>query len=239
MSHRFPKSTRNARRNHAQQSSGRSTLSTSFDASLDGHHMFSPLGFEPGYDYPLLVWLPDDSIRHPFNLGRVMARMNLRNYVAVRPVTECLQDTDLLESSMWNAIDTVTDRVFIHTDRIFLIGSGEGGAAALRIACRHPNAFGGVISLGGLFPLDEGLFAQLDEIRRLPMLLCCKNSDSSDAACHTDKTLRLFHAAGAAMAMRIYAGGNQLSKSVLCDVNRWIMEEVCGPSFAMRSTCKQ
>ena len=75
--------------------------------------------------------------------------------------------------------------------------------------------------------------------RRLPMLLCCKNSDSSDAACHTDKTLRLFHAAGAAMAMRIYAGCNQLSKSVLCDVNRWIMEEVCGPSFAMRSTCKQ
>ncbi|MEO1992078.1 MAG: hypothetical protein ABGW78_09125 [Pirellulales bacterium] len=239
MSHRFPKSTRSAHRKHVHQPSSRSALSTSFDTWLDGHHMFSPLGFEPGYDYPLLVWLPDDSMSHPFNLGRVMARMNLRNYVAVRPAIECVHDTDLLESSMWNAIDTVKERVFIHRERIFLIGSGEGGAAALRIACRHPNVFGGVISLDGFFPLDEGLFAQLKEIRRLPMLLCCQNSNSPGAACHADKTLRLFHAAGAAMSMRIYADCNQLSKSVLRDVNRWIMEEVCEPSFTMRSTCRQ
>jgi hypothetical protein len=54
------------------------------------------------------------------------------------------------------------------------------------------------------------------------------------AARHADRTLRLFHAAGAALAMRIYAGRHQLSQSILGDVNRWLMDEICGASVPMR-----
>ena len=60
------------------------------------------------------------------------------------------------------------------------------------------------------------------------MLFCCRRSSVLEQAAHTDRTLRLFHAAGAALAMRIYPGSNDLSKAVLADVNRWVMDEVCG-----------
>jgi phospholipase/carboxylesterase len=129
----------------------------------------------------------------------------------------------------------VRERIAIHPGRIFLVGQGEGGTNAFRVACREPREFAGVVSLGGRFPLDEGLFARLAEVRRLPMLFCCQRSSVLDHAAHTDRTLRLFHAAGASLAMRIYPGSNDLSKSVLADVNRWVMDEVCGPPAAVHS----
>lgn len=205
---------------------------------LGGDRMFSPLGFEPAYDYPLLVWLPDPEAGRGFELGRVMKRVSLRNFVAVEPhVDGDPSDHDALEAAVWRSIDRVCDRIAIHPGRIYLVGDGAGGSAAFRIGCRHPQSFGGAISLGGPFPLDEGLFARLSHIRRLPMLMCCHATDSAAAARHTDRTLRLFHAAGAALAMRIYPGHDPLSKTILGDVNRWLMDEISGASLPMRPAC--
>ncbi len=238
MSRRFPKQAAPARRRNATPARSRQAAPVAADDWLGGDRMFSPMGFEPGYDYPLLVWLPDPDCRDTFDLGRVMARISLRNFVAVEPLVDGNpHGVDVLERAVWRAIDRVTDRVAIHPDRIFLVGTGAGGSAAFGMACRHPQAFGGVVSLGGPFPLDEGLFARLHEIRRLPMLLCCHGNASAAAVRHTDRTLRLFHAAGAALAMRIYSGHQQLSQSILGDVNRWLMDEICGASVPLRPAC--
>ena len=137
--------------------------------------------------------------------------------------------------AIWRSIERVRDRIAIHPGRIFLVGQGTGGSDAFRVACRQPRAYAGVVSLGGTFPLDEGLFAQLADVRRLPMLFCCRRSSVVEHAARIDRTLRLFHAAGAALAMRIYPVSKDLSKPVLADVNRWIMDEVCGPTAAVHS----
>jgi phospholipase/carboxylesterase len=212
---------------------------------------FTPLGYEPGYEYPLIVWLPDPCGRR-FDLGRVMKRVSLRNFLAVEPAMWVPEDggTSPLhqshasidhgkgpEDGVWRAIERMQDNASVHPKRIYLVGQGAGGTEAFRIACRHPKAFAGVISLGGPFPLAESLFSQLAAVRQLPMLLCCHRNASSLAARHTDATLRLFHAAGAMLAMRIYPGTNELSKAILCDVNRWLMDEVCGTPAALQSQC--
>jgi pimeloyl-ACP methyl ester carboxylesterase len=240
MSSRLPKQ-------HSRGSAGRratvavgpeSRPASSASAWLGDDRLFTPLGHEPGYDYPLLVWLPDTTAtrKKPFDLGRVMKRVSLRNFVAVQPGIAANETPAIgLEEAVWRSIERIRERIAIHPDRIFLVGQGGGGSDAFRIACRHPREFGGVISLGGLFPLDEALFSQLVDVRRLPMLLCCKRSSVLEQASHTDRTLRLFHAAGAALAMRIYPGVNDLSKSILGDVNRWIMDEVCGTPTAVAS----
>ena len=200
---------------------------------LGDDRLFTPLGHEPGYDYPLLVWLPESPQRatrkKAFELGKVMQRVSLRNFVAVQPVIGPRESPVAeLDEAVWRSIERVRDRIAIHPDRIFLVGQGGGGSDAFRIACRHPREFAGVISLGGPFPLEESLFSQLAAVRRLPMLFCCRRSSVLEQAAHTDRTLRLFHAAGAALAMRIYPGSTDLSKAVLADVNRWVMDEVCG-----------
>lgn len=192
--------------------------------------LFTPQGYEPGYDYPLVVWLPDRS--RPFDLGRAMKRLSLRNYLAIVPDV----DPRTGEEPLWEAIERASDRASVHPRRIFLLGQGAGGSDAFRIACRHPHAFAGVVSLGGPFPLDEGLFARLVEVRRLPMLLCCHRNAARDDSRQTDRTLRVFHAAGAMLAMRIYPGSQELSKAILADVNRWLMDEICGAAAPVPST---
>lgn len=241
MSSRLPKRTprprRLARRPDRPPEASTATSTAAWTSSwLGSDRLFMPLGHEPGYDYPLLVWLPDAGVAagagRPFDLGRVMTRVSLRNHVAVQPVAAEGED---LEDAVWRSIERVCDRVAIHRGRIFLVGQAAGGTEAFRIACRHPREFAGVASLGGQFPLDEGLFAQLAEVRRLPMLLCCQRAGVVAETARTDRMLRLFHAAGAALAMRIYPGREDLSRAALADVNRWVMDEVCGTPAAVHS----
>jgi len=194
--------------------------------------VFLPQGYEAGYRYPLLVWLPADD---GFDLGRAMARVSLRNFVAVQAAPPAAGGD--IADPVWDAVDRATARLSIHPDRIYLVGQGDGGRSAFRIACRHPTAFAGVVSLAGGFPLDEGLFARIADVRRLPMLLCCPQDADEAAAAQTDRTLRLFHAAGAQLALRIYpaATGDRVSRAMLADVNRWVMDGVCGAAEPRRA----
>jgi len=121
----------------------------------DNAGVFVPQGYEPGYPYPLIVWLPAAPAA-AFDLGRAMARVSLRNFVAVVP-----QHADEAGEAVWNAIAAVRERLSVHADRTYVVGVGGGGTEAFRIACRQPEAFAGVVSLGGAFPLDEGLFARV------------------------------------------------------------------------------
>ena len=59
------------------------------------------------------------------------------------------------------------------------------------------------------------------------------------AACTATKFRRLIHAAGAMLAIRIYPGQCDPSRVALGDVNRWLMEEICGPSAGLRAHVAQ
>ena len=202
-------------------------------SATSGPHVFIPQGHEPGYRYPLLVWLPDRlETAATFDLGRVMARVSLRNFVAV----EAAAGADR-EAAVWRAVDAVRRQLAIHPRRTYLVGVGAGGTEAFRIACRHPNAFAGAASLDGSFPLDEGSFGRLQEVRRLPMLLCSHRDADPATARAPERTLRLFHAAGSMLAVRIYPERDPLSPAVLADVNRWVMEDVCGAVEPIASAC--
>jgi pimeloyl-ACP methyl ester carboxylesterase len=187
-----------------------------------GPSLFRPQGYEAGYRYPLLVWIPDAT--RPFDLGTTMGRLSLRNYVAVE-MPAAPADAD---QAMWDAVDRASASANIHSQRIFLCGAGQGGTMALRLACRYAAEVAGAVSLGGPFPLDEGSLSRLADVRRLPMLLCTDREGCEREATSIDRTLRVFHAAGATLAMRVYPTTSRLTRSVLEDVNRWLMDCVVG-----------
>jgi hypothetical protein len=68
------------------------------------------------------------------------------------------------------------------------------------------------------------------------MMLCCdEKTETGDLLndCDVNQTLRLFHAAGGLMSMRVYrnkrSDGTQQVPLVdmVGDIDRWIMDEVC------------
>jgi len=157
-------------------------------------------------------------------------RMSLRNYLAVVPAVP--SDSE----SCFQAINEMVDRYSIHSRRVYLVGVGAGGENAFRFACQNPKSFAGVVSVNGQFPVNEGLLGQFDCVRSLPMMLCCDertHAADSTMAREIDTTLRLFHAAGGLLSLRVYRNKSKTRfpqvqlADIVGDIDRWIMDEVC------------
>ena len=72
--------------------------------------------------------------------------------------------------------------------------------------------------------------SRLPEARRVPVFLACgRKSDRYPSAIVCDN-LKLLHSAGMDLTLREYPGGDQISPSMLGDMDRWIMDIVTGAS---------
>ena len=228
------------------------------------HVLFSPMHYEPGYAYPLFVWLHGNGTNE-CQLTRLMPLLSMRNYVAVatqgiavtvpapRGTAEELDSLDVMDminSGMrsrvqydWpqneEAVSVAEQRVFdcisvarqknnIAEDRIFLAGFGNGGTMALRLGLLYPESFAGVVSIGGSFPSGHLPFRQWNAVRNLPVLLAVGEKSTFFSPADACGALELFHAAGLPTVIREYPCGQEIAPAMRQDVNRWIMEQVCG-----------
>jgi len=205
------------------------------------HALIAPLHYERNYAYPLIVWLhgPGDDERQ---LQRVMPLVSMRNYVAVGPRASSKMEKNLLgyrwnqsegdieraEQRIFDCIDLAHRRFNIATPRVFIGGYDCGGTMAFRIGLKHPDQFAGVISIGGPFPSNKTPLANIEQARRMPMLVMHGRDSTVYPVNRSCEELRLFHSAGIAVTVRQYPAGDELTTQMLHDMNVWIMEQVTG-----------
>lgn len=199
---------------------------------------FTPMAYESGYDYPLIVWLHGDDANER-SLPAVMEHVSVRNFVAVAPrgvagdEQSCGwgQSADTIEAAedtVFGAIENARERFSLHSRRVFLAGSGAGGTMAMRLGLRHPDRFAGVATLDGPLPIGHTPLGRVNEIRQLPLLLAASRQSAGYPEPHVCQDLSLLHAAGCRVAIRQYPGDDDLTDTMLADLNRWAMEIVCG-----------
>ncbi len=207
--------------------------------------LFAPMHYEPGYAYPLIVWLhgPGGAERQ---LLRVMPLVSMRNYVAAGPratfreenqaETACIdrwqqtgQHISLAENRVFESIELARSKYHVNAGRIFLAGFDCGGTMALRIALAHPHRFRGVISLGGPLPTGGTPLSSLTEARRVPALLAAGQHSTTFCPELVCGNLRLLHTAGMSITLRQYPCGQELSPQMLADVDRWIIDQITNP----------
>lgn len=206
--------------------------------------MFVPLHYEPGYAYPLIVWLHGSGPSDERQLLRVMPVVSMRNYLAVAPrgfpgggegeAPECgwPQTPERIEEAerrVFDAIEAAMCQYHVATDRIFIAGFDAGGTMAFRVAMNHPSRFAGVISLCGAFAQGFNPFRGLVQARRLPIFLAVGRDSLRYSPAHACADLRLFHTAGMSIALRQYPCGHQLAPQMLRDLDRWIIEQITTP----------
>ncbi len=204
---------------------------------------FLPVHYESGYAYPLLVWLHNsgESEQH---LSQVMQHLSTQNYVAVAPRApqenqpcgtdgfNWVQHPEAIaeaEEAVDEAIASAEERFHVHPDRIFLIGHGEGGSMALRLALQSPRRFAGVASIGGSLPRFHQPFRNINQLRHLPFFLASSRECRQYSEVDVCRDLKLLHAAGCSVALRQYPGADDLTTTMLSDINGWVMDHVCGP----------
>jgi phospholipase/carboxylesterase len=208
------------------------------------HTLFAPLHYEPGYAYPLIVWMhgPGDN---ETQLKQIMPLVSMRNYVGVAPrgtlalAGECDDGTrfawDEGDEQVMHAQQRVVECVrraartyHLHPQRVFIAGYDCGGTMAFRIGLNRPDLFAGILSIGGAFPRGNRPLLRFNQCRDLPLFLAHGRDSrqySADCVC---EDLRLFHTAGMSVTLRQYPCGHDITKQMLSDMDAWIMEQVTG-----------
>jgi phospholipase/carboxylesterase len=221
------------------------------------HTVFAPLHYEPGYSYPLLVWL-HGPLCDERQLLRIMPLVSLRNYVAVAPrgvivaprggancpPTEEVaygwshneRDLQQAEQRIFDSIDMIFRRFNIDRRRVFLAGFDTGGTMAFRVAMNHPYKFAGVLSLGGCLPTGGAPLSRLPEARQLAVFLAAGRRSTVYREQQVCDDLRLLHTAGMSITLRLYPCGHELSPQMLCDVDRWIIEQITASKARAEAT---
>jgi len=226
------------------------------------HTIFAPLHYEPGYSYPLVVWLHGTGCDER-QLLRIMPLVSMRNYVAVaprgvavapregavhprggliRPPSEEAvygwshdeQDLQQAEQRIFDSIEMTFRRFHIDPRRIFLAGFDTGGTMAFRVAMNHPYKFAGVLSLGGCLPTGGAPLSRLAEARQLAVFLAAGRRSTVYDEQRVCDDLRLLHTAGMSITLRAYPCGQQLSPQLLADVDRWIIEQITASKGQVR-----
>lgn len=203
--------------------------------------LVAPLHYEPGYSYPLLVWLHGERVEEERQLLEVMPQLDLQHYVAVAPRGIPASDHEsqynwpqtedgILQAAnrVLNAIAMAEKRFRVARDKIFIAGHQSGGTMAIRLAWRYPDLFAGVVSLCGPVPRNYRSLAHYDRLRRLPVLLTIGRDCDCYGPWEAADDLKLLHAAGINVMLRQYPGCSELSGYMLADVNRWLMDIVAG-----------
>lgn len=204
---------------------------------------FLPVNYEPAYAYPLIVWLHDSaaSERH---LPQVMQHISTQNFVAVAPRAPVRRKRDTAaqpgfywvqrpeeiaaaEEAVDEAIALAEQRFHIHPERVFLLGHGEGGTMALRVGLQRPHRFAGVATCNGHLPRTYRPLRQLKRLRELPFFVASTREHPRYREQQVCRDLRLLHSAGCSVSLRQYPGDDDLTTTMLADVNRWIMDRVC------------
>jgi phospholipase/carboxylesterase len=228
-----------------------STLPFTIDAalvsagSLDfGHALFAPLHYEPGYAYPLIVWLHGRG-GDERQLQRIMPMVSMRNYLAVavrgmpivddnsKDKTHGWRQTDehiqRAEQRVFDAIEMASRKLHVAPHRVFVAGFDDGGTMAFRLAMSHPARFAGVLSLCGSFPTGRKPFGNLIAARRLGIFLATGRASLVYTDAQACEDLRLLHTAGLSVTLRQYPCGQELAPQMLADVDRWIIEQISAP----------
>lgn len=202
--------------------------------------LFTPMHYEPGYAYPLLVWL-HSSGDDPRQLLRVMPGISLRNFAAVAPQAG---EGDPARGFLWRqsasgidaacdgvkaAIDHARMRLNIAGDRIWLAGLGAGGTMAFRVAFRLHELFAGVLSFNGALPDGLAPLGKWLGCRRLPVFWSHQRHSIELGEERLCRQLKLLHVAGFDVHLRQYPGGDGLPcAATWADANRWMMGQIPG-----------
>ena len=202
---------------------------------------FLPVGYEPNYAYPLVVFFHGHGGDEERVL-RLAPRLSRRNYICIGlrgPQalglradgrtgygwgTEGHFDT-LLEEYVFRAVEQTRRHYHVHSERIYLAGFCEGAGIAYRLGLTFPTKFGGVISLNGAMARHGGPLLRLHEVRQLRVLIGHGIANAIVPLGHARADCRLLYSAGCAVRLHTYAATHRLHPDMLRDVNRWIMEE--------------
>jgi phospholipase/carboxylesterase len=199
---------------------------------------FLPVGYEPRYAYPLLVFFHGHGGNEE-QILKLAPRLSRRNYVSIGlrgPI--CLgprgrdkvgyswggaTQISLLEDYLLQAVLETRRYFHVHSERVYLAGFAEGATLAYRLGLCFPDRLAGVISLNGHLPRFDRPLLRLPEARSLRVFIGHGIANSVVPLSMARQDYRLLYSAGVPIQMHTYPTNHRLHADMLRDINRWII----------------
>ncbi len=179
--------------------------------------IYVPERYEERYAYPLVIWFHSDA-NDEDQLEQVMTSVSSQNYIglALRGNTvheaaggfrwdgsSLLFGTVPLQDLLHVTTCRLRRAFHIHSERIFVAGSGHGADVALQTMIQRPDWFAGAILLDPACSIDLMKADRLTELRSKPMMMSISRSCPHDTMARSVETARLLRSAGAKLDVEV------------------------------------
>lgn len=177
--------------------------------------------------------------------GRPFARRDRRvSATPDEPVLTPAETVDRILKDGWaDAIDQLEDRVFaaiqttmralhVHSERIFLVGSGEGAAVAYRMGLSYPERFAGVVAINGWLPDQFRVLGRLKESRELRILAIHGEWNTRAPIDQARRDVAILRAGGLRVAHQAYPCAHRITSPMLGAIDTWLIRQCTGQGEA-------
>lgn len=169
-----------------------------------------------------------------FGWGPAFARPDRRTPRAAEVIPEAELVRRRLQESLSDPIDQLEEGVFaailqtrralhIHSERIFLVGCGEGAAVAYRLGLSFPERFAGVVAINGWLPGGFRPLGRLKACRDLRILVVHGEWNARVPVQCARRDVRTLRAGGLRVAFQSYPCAHRLTSPMLSDVDTWLI----------------
>ena len=134
-----------------------------------------------------------------------------------------LDPIDSLEDGVFSAIRQTRRSLHVHSERIFLVGVGEGAAVAYRLGLSHPESFAGVVAINGWLPGGFRPLGRLRACRDLRILVVHGEWNTRVPVRSVRREVATLRAGGLQVAFQSYPCAHRLTSPMLSDVDTWLI----------------
>jgi phospholipase/carboxylesterase len=173
-----------------------------------------------GYGWGPAFARPDRrTVRNPVALpDRDVVRRVLSNEGPPDPI-------DTLEDSVFASIRDLRRTLHVHSERIFLVGCGEGAAVAYRLGLTYPDRIAGVIAINGWLPTGFRPLGRLKECRSLRILVVHGEWNARAPIEMARRQVGALRAGGLRVAFQTYPCAHRLTSPMMADVDTWLINQ--------------
>ena len=121
------------------------------------------------------------------------------------------------------AIRSTRRSLHVHSERIFLVGVGEGAAVAYRLGLSYPERFAGVVAINGWIPGGFRPLGRWKDCRDLRILVVHGEWNARVPVRSTRRDVSMLRSAGLQVAFQSYPCAHRITSPMLSDVDTWLI----------------
>lgn len=202
--------------------------------------IYVPERYEERYAYPLFIWFHSDDTDED-QLEDVLGAVSPQNYCGL--ALRGNQSNVVTGGYRWNTdsaqfgsvpfrdlLHMTTCRVrrafHVHSERIFVAGSGSGADTALQMLVQRPEWFAGAILLDPLGKPESLQAERLIGMRGKPILQTMSRTTPNEQLAGNVEAVRLLRSAGARVQIEITERTTDPVSSEVRFLDHWIMDQL-------------